>query len=91
MPTEERVKVLQEIGQINSRAFQMAQQVVDDPSQRAELRQEAAELQERLRALADHVGAQRQVAHEVSESQLDLEFVIEDNPAVSLRLGAYMR
>ncbi len=81
-----------EIGEINVKAFDMAQEVARDPSRREALAEEAAAMEERLLDLAEELDAKHPgVAHAISESVLDLGFVIRDSSVMSLRLGHFLQ
>ncbi len=91
MTSEERT---QEVQTISRRAFAMATQVAEDPSQRVVLTGEARSLGERLLALAGELDtdppAAERVQRQVSESILDLDFVQRPTEITSLRLGSHL-
>ena len=84
--------LINEIGVINKRAWEMALSVHRDPSMRTIVKNEAKELSDRLLVLASELekvgkGNYPTEAYMISESILDLQYAREYWPIVSLRLG----
>ena len=88
--------ILEELNQIDRRAFELAELVARKPDQRTEVRDEARSLSHRLDFLADQLEADHadlceEWSDRISESFLDLAFAEFDSDAVSLRLGRLLR
>ena len=87
--------ILKEIYQIDIRSFEMAKHVAQSPKERGKLRDEAAELINRLHLLADKLEAEKpnlynKITDQISESLLDLSLVETESDILSLRLGSYL-
>lgn len=85
-------QLAEEFERINKQAFRMALSVHKNPSLRSQLADEAGNLLKRLREIAgelerNHPDTAKQWFHPISESILDLHFVMADSGTTSLRLG----
>lgn len=84
--------LVEELEAINKRAFGMALSVHKNPSLRSQLAGEANLLRKRLMNIADELqrvghNTNKPYSHWVSESILDLDFVVAERDITSLRLG----
>ena len=89
---EQLGKLEEDLEAINKRAFQMALSIHDDSSLRSQLSEEASLLKKRLLNIAAELeridpGGKKRRFHPISESILDLNFVVADTGITSLRLG----
>jgi hypothetical protein len=89
-------KLVKELETIDKRSFQMALSVHKDSNLRVQLGEEAALLQKRLLSIAEELEGiapetHKQWSHRISESLLDLNFVVSESGAMSLRLGDIIR
>lgn len=89
---EQADKLVEELETVNKRAFQMARSVHRDASLRSQLAEEASLLQKRLLNIADELeridpDMNKRYFHWISESILDLDFVVAERGVTSLRLG----
>jgi hypothetical protein len=90
--TENPDQLVEELQTINKRAFQMALSVHKDSSLRSQLAEEAGLLQKRLLNIAEELEqvdpeTEKRWSHPISESVLDLDFVVAERGISSLRLG----
>jgi hypothetical protein len=93
---EKAGQLVEELETINKRSFQMALSVHKDSSLRSELAAQASLLQKRLLVIAEEIeqinpAVQKQWFHRISESFLDLDFVVTETNVTSLRLGDIIR
>jgi hypothetical protein len=85
--------VERELNNIDAEAYQMAEKVLKNPRLRESLRSRAKQMDQRLSTIADDLETSNpslysRFADKISESLLDLSYVINDNPNItSLRLG----
>jgi len=89
-------RLVEELETINKRSFQMSLSVHKDLSLRSELAGEASLLQKRLLVIAEEIEqinppVHKQWFHRISESFLDLDFVLTETDVTSLRLGDIIR
>ena len=94
---KERVdKLIEELEMINKESFRMACSVHEEPALRTQFAEKACLLRERLFDIAEEFKRIDPAKHRtwffrISESQLDLSFVLEDRGMTSLRLGDIIR
>lgn len=89
-------QLVEELETINKRSFQMSFSVHKDSSLRSELAGEASLLKKRLLVIAEEIehinpAVHKQWFHRISESFLDLDFVVTETDVTSLRLGDIIR
>ena len=89
---EQLGKLEEELETIDKLSFRMAFSVHTDPGLRSQLAKEAGLLKRRLLAIADEIKQQdpavhKQWFHRISESFLDIDFVVTGTDITSLRLG----
>ena len=88
--------ILEELTRVDRRAFELAELVARDPEQRAQVKDEASRLSDRLDLLADrleadHLDLYDEWSDRISEAILDLAFAESESDSVSLRLGRLLR
>jgi hypothetical protein len=94
---KERVdKFIEELEMINKESFRMASSVYEEPALRTQFAEKGHLLRERLLDIAEEFKRIDPAKHRtwffrISESQLDLSFVLEDSGTTSLRLGDIIR
>ena len=89
---EKAGQLVEELETINKRVFQIAVSVHKDSSLRSHLAEEASPLKKRLLDIAEEIeqidpAVHKQWFHRISESLLDLDFVVANSGITSLRLG----
>ena len=89
---EQADQLVEELEAINKQAFRMALSIHEDSSLRSQLAEEANLLQKRLLKMVEELKAidpdtAKRWFHPISESILDLDFVLADRDVTSLRLG----
>jgi hypothetical protein len=89
-------KLVEELEAMNKRTFGMALSVHEDPSLRPQLAEEARLLRKRLLDIAEDLeridtDTRKRWFHPISESFLDLDFVVADRGITRLRLGDIIR
>ncbi len=89
-------QLVEELETINKRSFQMALSLHKDSSLRSQLVGEASPLQKRLLVIAEEIeqinpAVHKHWLHRISESFLDLDFVVTETDVTSLRLGDIIR
>ncbi len=89
-------KLIEELEMINREAFGMARSVHEQPALRTQAAEKAGLLKKRLldiaRELEEVASAEHQGwKHRISESLLDLDFILADRGVTSLRLGDIIR
>lgn len=93
---EKADQLVEELETINRQAFRMAFSVHQDSSLRSQLAEDARHLQKRVLNIAEELeridpDTRKRWLHPISESILDLEFVVTDTDITSLRLGDIIR
>ncbi len=93
---EKAGQLVEELETINRQAFRMAFSVHQDSSSRSQLAEEAKLLQKRLLNIAEELeridpDIRKRWFHPISESILDLDFVVTETDITSLRLGDIIR
>ncbi len=93
---EKADQLVEELETINRQAFRMAFSVHHDSSSRSQLEEEARLLQKRLLNIAEELeridpDIRKRWFHPISESILDLDFVVTETDITSLRLGDIIR
>ncbi len=97
MSVNERAdQLVEELETINRQAFRMAFSVHQDSNLRSQLAEEARLLQKRLLDIAEELeridpDVRKRWFHPISESILDLDFVVTETDITSLRLGDIIR
>ncbi len=89
-------RLVEELETINKRSFQMALSVHEGSGLRSGLAGEASLLKKRLLVIAEEIehispAVHKQWFHRISESFLDLHFVVTETDVTSLRLGDIIR
>lgn len=89
---ERVVKLIEELEMINKQSFKMACSVHKEPVLRTQFSEKAHLLRERLLDIAEEFKRIDPTKHRtwffrISESLLDLDFVLADRDTTSLRLG----
>jgi len=90
---KERVdKLIEELEMINKQSFGMARSIHKEPALRTQSAAKAHLLRKRLLDIAEEFeridpAKHREWFHRISESLLDLDFVVADRGMTSLRLG----
>ncbi len=89
-------QLVEELETINKRSFQMSFSVHKDSGLCSELAGEASLLEKRLLDIANELkqvapAEHKQWFHRISESLLDLDFVITETDVTSFRLGDIIR
>lgn len=85
-------KLIEELEMINKHSFGMASSVHKDPSLRTQYAEKAHLMREKLLEIAEELKRLDPAKHKtwffrISESHLDLSFVLADSGVTSLRLG----
>jgi hypothetical protein len=94
---KERVdKLIEELEMINKQSFGMACSIHKEPALRTQFAEKAHFLRERLLDIAEELkridpAKHRTWFYRISESHLDLSFVLADSGMTSLRLGDIIR
>ena len=94
---KERVdKLIEELEMINKESFGMAHSIHKEPALRTQFAEKAHFLRERLLDIAEELkridpAKHRTWFYRISESHLDLSFVLADSSMTSLRLGNITR
>ncbi len=88
------MKALEELSELEKKAFEMAVQVLNDPSNRKGLEKEAEQMLASLDHLAEVIDNEDpelvgDLPEKISEATLDLLFVQADTGLKSLRLSNY--
>ena len=89
-------QLVEELKTINKRSFEMALSVHKNSSLRLELAGEASPMRKRLLVIAKEIeridpDVRKRWFHPISESILDLDFVVTETDITSLRLGDIIR
>ncbi|HTF99813.1 MAG TPA: hypothetical protein VK654_04395 [Nitrospirota bacterium] len=89
-------KIEAELESISRQAFRMAVSVHRDAGLRARLAGEAGDIRSRLLDISEHLdridlAAKKKWFHSISESLLDLDYVLAARDVTSIRLGDLMR
>lgn len=88
------MKALEELNELEKKAFEMAVKVLKDPSIRPELEKEAEQMLASLDKLAEAIDSEDpelvgDLPEKISEATLDLLFVQADTGIKSVRLSNY--
>lgn len=88
--------LIEELEMINKESFRMARSIYQEPALRVQSAEEARLPKKKLIDIAEEVEqidpkVHRQWFHRISESLLDLDFVMADSGMTSLRLGDVMK
>ncbi len=89
-------KLIEELEMINKESFGMARSIHEQPALRTQAAEKASLLKKRLLDIAKELEQiapeeHKRWCHAISESLLDLDFVVEDRGMTSLRLGDIIR